>query len=271
MQVGECHGVPRGVSWTWVSGQSRGERLPSCHIPHDSGLFLWARGGSGVKAPPLATRPWKSTALPHFSQILRYIQSTTDVAKLQTSLNLSLARTLHVYGDHTALLADTGAPLRTLIQYTHLAQLHFCLTKTRPDTLPATLFKTFNKSLALSNLHPFTLDYHIQNSLHQLHINPFEDNLIQMVTLPHKSSERDYRNILRTTVSTLWRMDLINQAPLHLPTIIVGRHPTFTLPVTASSAVIFSNLHNTEKARENGSGNRILSRVRSAAKRECEP
>jgi len=48
--------------------------------------------------------------LPHFLQNLRYIQSTTDVAKLQTSLNLSLARALHVYGDHTALLADTGAP-----------------------------------------------------------------------------------------------------------------------------------------------------------------
>jgi len=31
------------------------------------------------------------------------------------------------------------------IQFTYLAPWHFCLTKTRPDTLPATLFKTFNK------------------------------------------------------------------------------------------------------------------------------
>jgi len=92
---------------------------------------------------------WKSTVLPHFlpSQNLRYIQNTTDVAKLQTSLNLSLARALHVYGEHTALLADTGVPPLTLIQYTHLAELHFRLTKTRPDTLPATLFKTFNKQV----------------------------------------------------------------------------------------------------------------------------
>ena len=67
---------------------------------------------------------WKSTVLPHFlpSQNLRYIQNTTDVAKLQTSLNLSLARALHVYGDHTAVLANTGAPLLTLRQYTHLSQ-----------------------------------------------------------------------------------------------------------------------------------------------------
>ena len=51
---------------------------------------------------------WKFTVLPHFLQNLRYIQCTTDVKKLQTSLNLSLARALHVYGDHTVLLADTG-------------------------------------------------------------------------------------------------------------------------------------------------------------------
>jgi len=43
----------------------------------------------------------------HFLQNLRYIQSETDIKKMQTSLNLSLARILHVYGDYTALLADT--------------------------------------------------------------------------------------------------------------------------------------------------------------------
>jgi len=57
--------------------------------------------------------------LPHFLQNLHYIQSTTDVKKLQTSLNLSLARALHVHGDHTALPAETGVPPLTLIQYTH--------------------------------------------------------------------------------------------------------------------------------------------------------
>jgi len=105
-------------------------------------------------SPQHKTWVWKSTVLPHFLQNLRYIQSTTDVAKFQTSLNLSLARALHVYGDHTALLADTGVPPLKLIQETHLAQLHFRLTKTQPDTLPATLFKTFNKPIALDNLYP---------------------------------------------------------------------------------------------------------------------
>jgi len=60
---------------------------------------------------------WKSTVLPHFLQNLRYIQSTTDVAKLQTIFNLSLARAVHVYGDHTALLVDTAVPPLNLIHF----------------------------------------------------------------------------------------------------------------------------------------------------------
>ena len=47
-------------------------------------------------------------------QNLRYIQSTTDIKKFQTSLHPSLVRVLHVHGDNTALLADTGIPPCTL-------------------------------------------------------------------------------------------------------------------------------------------------------------
>jgi len=80
---------------------------------------------------------------------------------MQTSLNLSLARVFHVYGDHTALLADTGIPPHQLTQYVHLAQLHFRRTITRPDTLPQLLFKTLNTPFPLSNFHTMTLDYQI--------------------------------------------------------------------------------------------------------------
>ena len=170
---------------------------------------------------------WKSTVLPHFLQNLRYIQSPTDVAKLQSSHNLSLARALHVYGDHTTLLVDTGFPTLNLIQYTHLAQLHIRLIKTQPDTLPSILFKTFNKPLALNNPHPSTLDYRIRNSRHKFHIDPLVDPLPHMITLPHKSHERAYHNILRTTISTLWHMDLLNQPLCTCPTLIVGRLFTF--------------------------------------------
>jgi len=68
---------------------------------------------------------WKSTVLPHFLQNLCYIHSDADIKNLQTSLNLSLARVLHVHGDHTGLLADTGIPPLQLTRYVHLAQLHF--------------------------------------------------------------------------------------------------------------------------------------------------
>ena len=152
-----------------------------------------------------------------FLQNLRYIQSTTDVTKLQTSLHLSLARALYVYGDHTALLADAGVPPLNLIQYTHLSQFHFLLTEVHSDTLPATLFKTFNKTPALNNLHLSTLDYRIRNSLQQLHIDPLVDPLPHMITLPQKYGKRAYRNILRTAISTLWRMELLNLDPLYLP------------------------------------------------------
>ena len=39
----------------------------------------------------------------------------------------------------------------------------------------------------------------------------------QKTKLPQKCRERAYRNILRTTMSTLWRMELLHLAPLHLP------------------------------------------------------
>ena len=68
---------------------------------------------------------WKSVVLPHFLQNLRYIHRESDLAKMQTSLNKSLARTLHVYGHHTALLADAGIPPLYLTRMVHLAQLHF--------------------------------------------------------------------------------------------------------------------------------------------------
>jgi len=38
-----------------------------------------------------------------------------------------------------------------------------------------------------------------------------------MVILPPKSRERAYHDILCTTISTFWRMDLLNHVPLHLP------------------------------------------------------
>jgi len=37
-----------------------------------------------------------------------------------------------------------------------------------------------------------------------------------MITFPQEYRERAYRNILRTTISTIWRMELLHLAPLYL-------------------------------------------------------
>jgi len=48
---------------------------------------------------------FKSIVSPHFRQNLRYIHSDTDFKKMQTSLNLSLPRVLHVYRVYIACIS----------------------------------------------------------------------------------------------------------------------------------------------------------------------
>jgi len=148
---------------------------------------------------------WKAIVLPRFLQSLRYIHSETDIKKMQTRLNLSLARVLHVYGDHIGL-----RPLQ-LTKYVHLAQL----TITRPDTLPALIFKKPNSSLPLSNLHTSTLDCYIGYVTHafkiDLQIDPFPD----MTSQPPKNCERAFRNMMRKIISDLWKGQLYNTARTH--------------------------------------------------------
>jgi len=158
---------------------------------------------------------WKSIVLPHFLQNLRHIHSDTDIKKMQTSLNLSMARFLHVYGDHTGLLADTGIPPLQLTRYVYLAQLHFRLTITRPDTLPALLFKRLNSSLPLPNLHTSILDYHIRYATHAFKVDLQTGPLPDMTLQPTTNRERAFRNMMRKTIGTLWRGQLYNDARTH--------------------------------------------------------
>jgi len=158
---------------------------------------------------------WKSIVLPHFLQNLRYIHNNTDIKKMQTSLNLSLARVLHVYGDHTGLLADTGIPPLQLTRYVHLAQIHFRFTITRHDTLPALLCAKLNSSLPLPNLHTSTLDYHTRYATHAFKIDSQTDPLPDLTSQPPKNRERAFRNMMRKIISTLWKGQLYNAASTH--------------------------------------------------------
>jgi len=177
---------------------------------------------------------WKAIVLPHFLQNLRYIYSDTDIKKMQTSLNLSLARVLHVYGNHTGLLSDTGIPPLQLTKYVHLAQLHFRLTITRP----APLFDKLNSSLPLSNLHTSTLDYHIRYATHTFKIDLQTDPLPDMTSQPPKNRERTFR-IMRKFISDLWKGQLYNAARTHAGQPPGRRLHTFKLPTMNCNAETF--------------------------------
>jgi len=156
---------------------------------------------------------WKAIVLTHFLQNLRYIHSNTDIKKMQTSLNFSLARVLNVHGDHTGLLADTRIPPLQLTKYVHLTQLHFRLTITRPDALPALLFRKLNSSRPLSNLHTS----HIRYTTHafKTRIDLQTDPLPDMTSQPPKNCERAFRNMMSKTISDLWKGQLYNAARTH--------------------------------------------------------
>ena len=103
------------------------------------------------------------------------------------------------------------------MRYIHITKLHFRLTITRPDTLPALLFERLNSSLPLPNLHTSTLDYHIRYATHAFKVDSQTDILPDMTrTLqPTKNRERAFRNMMRKTISTLWRGQLYNAARTH--------------------------------------------------------
>jgi len=101
------------------------------------------------------------------------------------------------------------------LKYVHLAQLHFRLTITRPDTLPALLFNKLNSSLPLSNLHTSTLDYHIRCATNAFNIHLQTDPLPDMTSQPFKNRERAFRNMMRKFISDLWKGQLYNTARTH--------------------------------------------------------
>ena len=197
-------------AWSWfrVSSSLRYAKWSWCPVSYS----LRYDKNSSQLTPTQNLGLWKSIVLPHFLQNLRYIHSDTHIKKMQTILNLSLARVLHVYGNHTGLLTDTGIPPLQLTRYVHLAQLHFRLTITRPDTLPALLFNKLNSSLPLFNLHTSTLDYHIRYATHAFKVDLQTDPLPDMTLQPTKNRERAFRNMMRKTISTLWRGQLYNDA-----------------------------------------------------------
>jgi len=84
------------------------------------------------------------------------------------------------------------------------------------DTLPALLFKKLNSSLPLPNLHVTTLDYHIRYATQAFKVDLQTDPLPDMTAQPPKNRERAFRNMMRKTISTLWKGQLYNSTRSHL-------------------------------------------------------
>ena len=113
------------------------------------------------------------------------------------------------------LLADTGIPPLQLTRYVHLAQLHFRLTITRPDTLPALLFKKLNSFLPLPNLFTPTLGYHIRYATHAFKVDLQADVLPEMISQPTKNHDVLFETWGEKLLAPLWRGKLYNAARTH--------------------------------------------------------
>ena len=113
---------------------------------------------------------------------------------------------------HTGLLTDTGILRLQLTKYVHLDQLHFSLTITRLDTRPALIFQKLNTSFPLLNLHPTPLDCHMRYATHAFRMDLQTDTLSHMTSQPFANHERAFRNMIRKSISDLWKGQVYNAA-----------------------------------------------------------
>ena len=83
---------------------------------------------------------WKASVLPHFLLHLRYIHDEALVSELQVALTRSLETCLHVYGEKTAILAETGIPPLHYTQQAQLAQFRYRLSSRTSNVIPHVLW-----------------------------------------------------------------------------------------------------------------------------------
>ena len=133
---------------------------------------------------------------------------------MQTSLNLSLARVLHVYGDHAALLADRNppSPINKIRLYRPTS---FSAHHNQARYSSCTSLQKLNTPIIFCNLHTTTLDSHMRYTTHAFKMDLQTDPLPHMASQPSKNRERAFRNMMKTIVSDLWKGQLHNAA--HIP------------------------------------------------------
>ena len=91
-------------------------------------------------APSRILTLWKSTVLPHYLLYLRYITTRELADSMQVAMTKSLETTLHVYGEKTSILIETGIPPLHLTQHVQLAQFRFRLRTCTGNIIPHQLW-----------------------------------------------------------------------------------------------------------------------------------
>ena len=136
---------------------------------------------------------WKSLVLPHFLLYLRYLpEQQVDI--LQISLNRSLKRCLHVYGEDTAILADIGIPPLRIYRLVQLAQFRFRLRYSAADSIPHSLWAMWHSRLL--GLGEHSLEQQMEGAVRALDVDrlPLDSPLPQSVlnTIPTRR-EKSYK------------------------------------------------------------------------------
>ena len=162
---------------------------------------------------------WKACVLPHLLQNLRYLQES-QVERLQVTLNRSLARSLHVYGETTALCADMGVPPLRLTQQVQQAQLAFRWTHVYSDSIPGVMYSKLMTHY--QSLPPQALERSMRQAKAHLDPQAGQQNKIpwQVQQAHLGNQEKSYKNWLKVQASNLWRKEL---TILTLPSQTPGR------------------------------------------------
>ena len=156
---------------------------------------------------------WKATVLPHYLLHLRYACTPTLVDELQAPLTRSLETCLHVFGDKTAILAETGVPPLSYTQHVQLAQFHFRLRHHTHLVIPHFLWSYWASHLP--TLPTEALDRRMPASTRFL--DP--DRLVNPGILPRcvasakeAHREKSYQRYLQSRVTSKWRLALQQDA-----------------------------------------------------------
>ena len=156
---------------------------------------------------------WKSTVLPHYLLHLRYACTPALVDELQASLTRSLETCLHVFGEKTAILAETGVPPLFYTQHVQLAQFSFRLRHHTHLVIPHFLWSHWASRLSL--LPPESLDRRMPASTRFLDPDRLDNPSILprcVASAKEAHREKSYQRYLQSRVTSKWRLSLQQEA-----------------------------------------------------------